>query len=86
LGREEALTPAFGRAQVEGGDDFGLAVYGLALAQEVIGLAAHDFLGEARHSVRSYNRQGAASIKLASYLNVSALLLRSNKPNFIARQ
>jgi len=49
LGTEKALPDAFSRTEIDGGDDFGLAVDALALAQIIVGLAAHDLLGEASH-------------------------------------
>jgi len=50
----EAVQEALRRAEVDGGDDLGLAVHALGLAQVVVGSAADDLLGEAGHRRRSY--------------------------------
>jgi hypothetical protein len=49
FGAQEAVQEALRGAEVDGGDDLGLAVDALGLAQVVIGLAADDLLGEAGH-------------------------------------
>jgi hypothetical protein len=54
LGAKETVLDALGGAQVDGGNDFGLAVDALALAQVVVRLAAEDLLGQTRHCDRSY--------------------------------
>ena len=49
LGTEEALFDALRGTEIDGPDDFRLAVHPLGLAQVVVRLTVHDLFGEARH-------------------------------------
>jgi hypothetical protein len=53
----QAIEDALRRAEVDGGNNLGLALDALAFAQVVVGFAADDLLGEAWHPVRSYYTQ-----------------------------
>jgi hypothetical protein len=55
FGAHQAIQDALRRAEVDGRNNLWLAVDTLAFAQVVVGFAANDLLGEARHSVRSYH-------------------------------
>ena len=51
FGTQEAVEDGLRCTQIDSGDDLGLTVHALALAQIIVGLAAQDLFGEAWHVI-----------------------------------